>query len=71
MNDFGKASTTELWEAIESNASSAQGHTNWVECLDNIRVLVALIDERIEVFQRKKRREQLLREHRGEFRLDG
>lgn len=40
-----------------------------VERLDNIKVLCALIDERIEVFQREKRREKLLLEHRGTFRL--
>jgi len=38
-----------------------------VERLDNIKVLVALIDERIEVFQREARTEQLLGEHRAKF----
>ena len=70
MSNPSQMSTTQLWEAIESNAGDAQEHTNWVECLDNIKVLAALIDERIEVYQRKRRSEQLLRQHRGQFRLD-
>ena len=65
MKDFEKASTTQLWEAIEHNAQMAQRHLNWVEVLDNIKVLTALIDERVETFQRRMRTEQLLREHRG------
>ena len=71
MKDFEKISTDELWRTIAENAEFARRHTNWVECLDDIRVLVALIDERIEVFQRRMRTEQLLREHRGIFRLSG
>ena len=69
MNDFRKISTTQLWEAIEQNAKEAQRHTDWIEYLDNIRVLVALVDERIETFHRKERTEQLIRKHRGEFAL--
>ena len=70
VKDFEKASTTQLWQAIADNAEMAQKHTNWLEYLDNIRVLCALIDERVETFQRRMRTEQLLREHRGAFRLD-
>ena len=69
MNDFRKTPTERLWSAIVSNAQLAQKHTGWIEYLDNIKVLCALIDERIEVFQRMKRTEGLLRQHRGEFRL--
>ena len=65
MKDFEKASTALLWQAIADNAEMAQKHVNWVEYLDNIRVLCALIDERVETFQRRMRTEQLLREHRG------
>jgi hypothetical protein len=64
MRDFEKVTTDQLWEAIAENARQAQCTTNWVELLDNIKVLCALIDERIEVFQRRMRREQLLAEHR-------
>ena len=67
MNDFRRTSTAELWQAIETNAQEARKHVNWVECLDNIKVLCALIDERIEVFQREKRTEQLLGKHRAKF----
>ena len=69
MKDFRKIPTDELWQAIVSNAEHAQSHTDWVECLDNIKVLCALIDERIELFERQTRREQLLLKHRGTFRL--
>jgi len=65
VKDFEKASTIELWQAIADNAEMAQKHLNWVEYLDNIRVLCALIDERVETFQRKMRTEQLLGRHRG------
>jgi len=67
MNDFRRISTTQLWHVIEHNAREAQSHTDWVERLDTIKVLCALIDERIEVFQREKRTEQLLGEHRAKF----
>jgi hypothetical protein len=70
MKDFEKASTAQLWQAIADNAEMAQKHVNWVEYLDNIRVLCALIDERVETFQRRMRTEQLLGQHRGVFRLD-
>ena len=70
MKDFEKASTALLWQAIADNAEMAQKHVNWLEYLDNIRVLCALIDERVETFQRRMRTEQLLGEHRGVFRLD-
>ena len=65
MKDHEKVSTDELWEIIKANAQHALEHTNWVQCLDNIKVLSALIDERIEVFQRRMRTEQLFREHRS------
>ncbi len=64
MKDFEKVSTEQLWDIIKSNAEYALEHTNWVQCLDNIKVLSALIDERIDVFQRRMRTEQLFREHR-------
>jgi len=63
--------TDRLWEAIEHNAQSALRHVNWVEYLDNIKVLCALIDERIQSHQRRMRLEQVYREHRGVFRLSG
>ena len=49
----------------------AQRHVNWVEYLDNIKVLCALIDERIQSHQRRMRLDQVYREHRGVFRLSG
>jgi len=61
---FDKVPTRYFWEAIEENARRGQEHTNWVEYLDNIRVLCALIDERIERFQREMRTKQLLQKHR-------
>jgi len=64
MKDFERLATQELWDAIVHNAQQAQHTTNWVELLDNIKVLCALIDERIEVFQRTQRSEQLLTRHR-------
>jgi len=64
MRDFEWLRTQELWDAIVHNAQQAQHTTNWVELLDNIKVLCALIDERIEVFQRTHRSEQLLSQHR-------
>ena len=71
MKMFDKVPTQQFWEAIEHNAQNGQRHLDWCEALDNIRVLVALIDERVESFQRRMRTEQLLREHRGEFHLSG
>ena len=64
MKAFDKVPTRYFWEAIEENARRGQEHTNWVEYLDNIRVLCALIDERIERFQREMRTKQLLQKHR-------
>ena len=69
MNDFGRISTTQLWEAIEHNAKEAQRRTDWVQYLDSIKILCALIDERVEVYQRQRHRDRLIREHRGEFAL--
>lgn len=69
MKDFRRTSTEQLWHAIEENARYAQHHTNWVNYLDNIKVLCALIDERIDVFQREMRREQLIQEHHGRFHI--
>ena len=65
MRDFEKVRTDQLWRAIADNAQQAQRTTNWVALLDNIKVLCALIDERIEVFQRRTRVEQLLAEHQA------
>ena len=65
MRDFEKIPTDQLWRAISGNAEQAQRTTNWVGLLDNIKVLCALIDERIEVFQHRTRVEQLLAEHRA------
>jgi len=64
MKDFERLATQELWDAIAHNAQQARYTINWVELLDNIKVLCALIDERIEVFQRRQRSEQLLSRHR-------
>jgi len=63
--------TDQMWQAIASNARQAQETTNWVELLDEIKLLCALIDERIDVFQRRIRAEQLLAGHRigGQARL--
>ena len=69
MKTFDKVPTTQFWEAIEHNAQMALRHVNWVEYLDNIKVLCALIDERIQAHQRRMRLEQLYREHRGVFQL--
>jgi len=65
VKDFEKVSTAELWEAIRENAELALRRTDWLQYLDNIKVLCALIDERIETFQRRMRTERLLREHHG------
>jgi hypothetical protein len=64
MKDFRNIPTNELWSAIEENARLAQKHVYWLEYLDNIRVLCALIDERVEVFERKRRTERAMKEHR-------
>ena len=71
MKAFDRVTTTQLWQAIEHNAQRGQRHVNWVEYLDNIKVLCALIDERIQSHQRRMRLEQVYREHRGVFRLSG
>ena len=71
MKAFEKVPTNRLWEAIEHNAQSALRHVNWVEYLDNIKVLCALIDERIQSHQRRMRLGQVYREHRGVFQLSG
>ena len=71
MKTFDKVPTQQFWEAIEHNAQMAQRHLNWVEYLDNIKVLCALIDERIQTHQRRMRLEQVQREHRGVFHLGG
>ena len=71
MKTFDKVPTQQFWEAIEHNAQMGQQHTDWVEYLDNIKVLCALIDERIQTHQRRMRLEQVYREHRGVFRLSG
>ena len=64
MKDFRNIPTNELWSAIEENARLAQKHVYWLEYLDNVRVLCALIDERIEVFERRMRIERAMKEHR-------
>ncbi len=64
MEDFKWLTSEQLWEQIAHNAQQAQWTTNWVELLDNIKVLCVLIDERIDVFQRSQRREQLLKRQR-------
>jgi len=64
VKTFDKVPTQQFGEAIEHNAQMGQRHVNWVEYLDNIRVLVALIDERIERFQREMRTKQLVEQHR-------
>ena len=71
MKTFDKVPTSQFWEAIQHNAQMGQRHLSWVEYLDNIKVLCALIDERVETFQRRMRTEQLLREHRGVFQVSG
>jgi len=71
MKDFRRISTAELWRGIEENARYAQKHTDWVMYLDNIKVLCALIDERIELFQRTMRTEQLIREGEANRRAHG
>jgi hypothetical protein len=58
--DFESMSSEELWQAIASNARQAGSHTGWIEYLDNIKVLCALIDGRIQRFQHEMRVEQLL-----------
>jgi len=65
MRDFERMSTSDMWAAIAHNAEMAQDHINWVEYLDNIKVLCALIDERVETFQRRQRAEQLRNTHRA------
>ncbi|MDP2897849.1 MAG: hypothetical protein Q8Q12_15045 [bacterium] len=64
MKDFRNIPTNALWSAIEENARLAQKHVYWLEYLDNVRVLCALIDERIEVFERRMRLERAMKEHR-------
>jgi len=65
MKDFRKISTAELWNAIEQNTKFAQQHTGWLQYLDNIKVLCALIDECIEVFQRQRRTQQLIQQRQA------
>lgn len=65
MRDFERMATDQLWLAIIGNAQQARHTTNWVELLDNIKVLCALIDERIESFQRTQRSEQLIAQRRS------
>ena len=55
MKTFNKVPTQQFWEAIEHNAQMGQRHVNWVEYLDNIKVLCALIDERVQAHQRRMR----------------
>ena len=62
--DFRNVPTNEFWAAIEENARLAQKRVYWLEYLDNIRVLCALIDERVELFERKRRTERAMKEHR-------
>lgn len=64
MNGLRRLPTDELWKAIEYNAKMGQIRTNWIEYLDNIRILVAAIDERIEAFQRQQRTDELIQRHR-------
>ena len=71
MKTFDKVPTQQFWEAIEHNARMGQRHVNWVEYLDNIKVLCALIDERVQAHQRRMRLGQVYREHRGVFQLNG
>ena len=65
MRNYSRKVPTEtFWKAIISNAQAAMQHTNWIACLDNIKVLCAIIDERVDSFERRKRREGLARQHR-------
>ena len=63
MNNLEKLPTDELWAIVEENAKAAQRHTNWLDCLDAVRMCAALIDSRIQSFHRKARAEKLLKRH--------
>jgi len=63
MNDLESMSTEELWRTIERSGKAAQEHMNWLEYLDTVRVCSALIDSRIQSFNRKARAERLLKKH--------
>lgn len=63
MNNLEELATDELWALVEANAKAAQRHTNWLDCLDAVRICAALIDSRIQSFHRKARAEKLLRRH--------
>lgn len=69
MKAFAEVSTDQLWKAMEHCARQGRERTNWPELLEDVRVLAALIDERVQAHQRRARSEQLIREHRTGFRL--
>lgn len=56
--------TDKLWETIISNAIDGLEHTDWLNVIGNIKVLVLLIDERISRFQRECFTEKLAMKHR-------
>ena len=56
--------TNELWESVISNAKEGLVHTDWLTAIDNIKVLLSVIDERISKFQREQMTEKLALSHR-------
>lgn len=63
--DLARALSEDLWRAIIRNAENALRHLDWATYLDNIRVLAAVLDERVTRYQRQQRTVQLLRQHRS------
>lgn len=64
MNELESISTEGLWRVIEECGRAAQKHLNWLEYLDRVKICSALIDSRIQSFERTARAEKLLKKHR-------
>jgi len=61
MNEIENLATEKLWKIVEESGQDAQNHVNWIDYLEVIRVCCALIDSRIQSFERKARAEKLLK----------
>jgi hypothetical protein len=58
--DLRDLPTNKLWETIISNAADGLEHTDWLTAIENIKIVIYLIDERISRFQRERLTEQLV-----------
>ena len=63
--ELAKASSEDLWRAIIRNAEDALRHLDWISYLDNIKILIAALDQRIDSYQRKQRTDQMIQQHRS------